>query len=258
MRSDEGFFPATGPHTVQPVFTTALAATAALVSLAFAGCTFERWLLKRRSYELTWTIAMLTFSLGAWSLAWGSSAGWDGTNFRMFYVFGAIVNVPLLAVGQIELLTRRPWVRFLRPTVVSAAVFCMGVLAVSPLRGAVPADRLPQGKEVFGVLPRVLAGVASAGGAMVVFGGAAYSTVTMLRTRRRERTRHEPTNRVVGTALITLGTIVLSISGTLQKRFGEMTAFAITLTLGVIILFLGFLVATWRVGSNGSRSSLGA
>jgi hypothetical protein len=224
---------------VQLVFTTALAATAALVSFAFAGCTFERWLLKRRSYELTWTLAMLTFSLGAWSLAWGSSAGWNAANFRMFYVFGAIVNVPLLAVGQVELLTRRAWVQLLRPGVILASVFAMGVLAVTPLRGAVPPGRLPQGKEVFGILPRVLAAVASAGGAAVVFGGAAYSTFMLIRSRRQQ-----PINRVVGTGLITLGTVVLSISGTLQKRFGEMTAFAITLTLGIIILFVGFLVAT--------------
>jgi hypothetical protein len=238
------------PPTVHLVLTTALAAAAALVSLAFAGCTFERWLLKRRPYELTWTLAMLTFSLGAWSLAWGSSAGWNGANFRMFYVFGAIVNVPLLAVGQVELLSRRSWVRLLRPGVVLAAVFCMGVLTVSPLQHAVTPDRLPRGKEVFGALPRILAGVASAGGAIVVFAGAAYSTLTLIRARRQGPTG-EPLNRVFGTALITVGTVVLSISGTLQKRFGEMTAFAITLTLGVVILFAGFLVATWVRSSHG-------
>jgi hypothetical protein len=237
---------AKSPLRCTTMFTTALASTAMLVSLAFAGCTFERWLAKRRPYELTWTLAMLTFSVGAWSLAWGSSAGWNSANFRMFYVFGAIVNVPLLAVGQVELLSERRWVRFLRPAVLLAGMFAIGVLAVSPLRAAIPAERLPQGKDVFGVLPRVLAAVASAGGAVVVFAGAAYSTVSLIRARS------QPPNRVLGTGLITLGTVVLSVSGTLQKRFGEMTAFAITLTLGVIILFAGFLVAT--VPRNRSRT----
>ena len=117
----------------------------------------------------------------------------------------------------------------------------------APLRAPVPPNRLPQGSEVFGALPRILAAVGSAGGAMVVFGGAAWSTATLLR-QRRART-DAPTarllgRRAMGTGLITLGTVVLSTSGTLNKRFGEMTAFAITLTAGVCILFVGFLVTT--------------
>ncbi len=225
------------------MFTTALAATAALVSLAFAGCTFERWLVKRRPYELTWTLSLLTFFLGAWALAWGSAGGWNGANFRMFYLFGAIVNVPLLAVGQVEVLHSKPWVRFLRPVVLGCLVFAAGVLTVSPLKAPIPPGRLPVGREVFSALPRVFAAVGSAGGAFVVFAGAVFSLVSMIRARRSGAVRI-PGSRVGGTALIALGTIVLSASGSLNKRFGEMTAFAITLTAGVIILFVGFLVAT--------------
>ncbi len=228
--------------------TTALAATAALVSLIFAACTFERWLTRRRPYELTWSIALLTFCLGALALAWGSSAGWNSANFRLFYLFGAIVNVPLLAVGQIELLSRKPWVKHLRLVVVLVAIWATGVLTATPLKAEVPLERLPRGAEVFSTLPRVLAAVGSAGGAAVVFLGAGYSFAVLLRARlRRERDVGgvQPANaRVVGTGLITLGTVILSASGTLNKRFGEMTAFAVTLTAGVIVLFFGFVVSS--------------
>ena len=40
------------------------------------------------------------------------------------------------------------------------------------------------------------------------------------------------------------GTLVLGASGTLNGRLGASTAFAITLTVGITILFAGFLVAT--------------
>jgi hypothetical protein len=222
--------------------TTALAAAAALVSLAFAFMTHERWLVQRRPYERTWTLALGTFCVGALALAWGSAGGWGSVTFRLFYLFGAIVNVPLLAVGQVELLTSKRWIRHLRPLVVGACVFAGGVLMVAPLKAEIPSDRLPQGREVFGVLPRVLAAVGSAGGAFVVFGGAIYSLVTLLVGKRNGKI--VATNRVAGTALIALGTVVLSASGSLNKRFGEMTAFAITLTIGVIVLFAGFLVST--------------
>lgn len=225
------------------MLTTALAATAALVSLVFALMTHERWLLRRRPYEHTWTLALGSFCVGALALAWGSAAGWTGASFRLFYLFGAIVNVPLLAVGQVELLTARKWVRLLRPSVLGASLFSAGILAAAPLRASIPSDRLPQGREVFGAAPRILAGVASAGGALVVFGGAAYSLITM--TRRRRTGASVPGHRVAGTALIALGTVLLSASGSLNKRFGEMTAFAITLTAGVVVLFAGFMVSTF-------------
>jgi uncharacterized membrane protein HdeD (DUF308 family) len=79
----------------------------------------------------------------------------------------------------------------------------------------------------------------------VVFGGAIYSLVMLLVGKRNGKS--VPTNRVAGTALIALGTLVLSASGSLNKRFGEMTAFAITLTIGVVVLFAGFLVSTLSI-----------
>jgi hypothetical protein len=236
--------------------TTALAAAAALVSMAFAFMTHERWLVKRRPYERTWTWALGSFSIGAAALAWGSSAGWNSTNFRLFYLFGAIVNVPLLGVGQVELLSNAAWVRRLRPVVLIACVFSAGVLVATPLQGDIPSDRLPQGKEVFDALPRILAAIGSAGGALVVFVGAAYSLVRLITAKLRASSGTVPATRVAGTALITLGTIVLSASGSLNKRFGEMTAFAITLTIGVVILFAGFLVSTMRPSGKFSSKQL--
>jgi pilus assembly protein TadC len=46
--------------------------------------------------------------------------------------------------------------------------------------------------------------------------------------------------------LIALGTLVLSASGSLAGRFGEERAFTITLSVGVVILFVGFLVPSAR------------
>jgi hypothetical protein len=49
--------------------------------------------------------------------------------------------------------------------------------------------------------------------------------------------------------LIALGTIVLGASGTLNSVFGAMTAFAVTLLVGIVTIFAGFLVASIDVGS---------
>src|SRR5205823_13785584 len=98
-----------------------------------------------------------------------------------------------------------------------------------------PARARRQGKDVFGVLPRVLAAVGSGLGALVVFAGAVYSAI---RFRR---------GRMVGAnVLIALGTALLGAGGLLNSVLGEMTGFAVTLVVGIAVLFAGFLVASSR------------
>ena len=53
-----------------------------------------------------------------------------------------------------------------------------------------------------------------------------------------------PRRLVLGNVLISLGTLVLSGSGSLAGRFGKDQAFAVTLLSGVTVLFVGFLVAS--------------
>jgi hypothetical protein len=212
----------------------AMAAAAALVAAAFALSTLERWRARRRRHELAWTVALAMFALAAAALGVGVGVGWSEPAFRLFYFFGAIANVPFLALGTIYLLAGPRRGDRWAAGIALAVAFAGGVIAVAPLRHAIPADALvPQGSDVFGPLPRILAVVASAGGAMVVFGGAAWSA---LRFRR---------GRMVGAnVLIAGGTAILSASGVLNSVADEMTGFAITLVVGISVLFAGFLVAS--------------
>lgn len=218
---------------------SALAAAAGLVSLAFALSTLERWLDRRRPHELAWTVALAMFTVGAFALWSGAANGWNGPTFRVFYLFGAILNVPFLALGTVYLLGGRRRGDVWAAAVALTGAFAAGVVAVAPLQSPIPADRLPQGSEVFGALPRVLAAVASGAGATVVLAGALWSAWRLLR-------RH----RVVGSgrlaaanAVIALGTLVLGASGLLNSLLGQMEGFAVTLTAGITLLFAGFLAA---------------
>jgi hypothetical protein len=53
-----------------------------------------------------------------------------------------------------------------------------------------------------------------------------------------------PRRTALANLLIATGTLVLSGSGTLAGRLGEDRAFAVTLLVGVVILFSGFLTAS--------------
>src|SRR5436305_12304663 len=147
---------------------TAAAVGAALVALAFAMSTFERWLAGRKRHELAWSVSLLMFALASASLAAGAAGGWNGIDFRLFYFFGAIANVPFLALGTIYLFagprTGDKW----GAGIALFAAFSAGVVAVAPFTHPLPHDALAQGSAVFGPLPRILAATASAAGALVV------------------------------------------------------------------------------------------
>jgi hypothetical protein len=125
----------------------------------------------------------------------------------------------------------------------------VGVLAVAPMHAAaVTPDAIPDGKEVFGVFPRVLAGVGSGLGATVVLVGALWSMLRYSRARRTADGVDPVAARMVGAnALIALGTIILGSTGTLKGvAGGKDEAFALGLALGLGVIYAGFALAAPR------------
>jgi hypothetical protein len=226
-----------------------LAFLATAVSTLFAEATFKRWRHGRRPHEAAWTVALALFALASAALATGASTGWDRGVFRVFYLLGAVLNVPWLALGTVYLLFGERAGRRVRAVLVFASGLAVGVMLTAPVSGGVTGSAtIPVGKEVFGVFPRVLAAVGSGLGAVVVFGGAAWSAV---RFARAARGRAAPV-RVGGPSdgrmaaanvLIALGTLVLSGGGTLQGVLGHDEAFTVSLASGIAVVYAGFLVA---------------
>lgn len=227
----------------------ALAASATLVALGFALSTYDRWLRRRRAHDMAWSVSLSLFSLGAGALWWAEVTGWSLATFRLFYLAGAVLNVPWLALGTIYLLGGRGIGDRVRWWLVLLSGLSAGIVLFAPTRTSVSGKELPTGKDVFGVAPRLLAAVGSGVAALVIVAGALWSVYRL--ARRREpallgvrRNASSPVQLAVGNLLIALGTIVLSASGTVAGRLGNDTAFALTLLVGIAVLFAGFLVAS--------------
>ena len=224
----------------------ASAAGATVLATAFAAAVIERWAARRRRHDLAWGVALVLFAGGAASLWVGAAAGWSGPSFRAFYVLGAVLNVPVLALGTIYLLggTRRGdrWAA----AIALASAFAAGVIVAAPLRAPIPPNELPRGADVFGPLPRVLATTASAGGAAVVFSGAAWSAWRLRRSAAAAGTGAR--RRFAANLLIATGTLILSAGGLANSVFDEMTAFSVTLVAGIAPIFAGFLLAAAALG----------
>jgi hypothetical protein len=226
----------------------ALAAAATLVAVAFAFSTLDRWLRRRRAHELAWTVSLFLFALGSAALWWAESAGWSLGSFRVFYLAGAVLNVPWLALGTVYLLAGPEAGNRVRGWLVFLSGLTVGIVLFAPTRTGVHGSELPTGKVVFGVAPRVLAAVGSGVAALVIIVGAVWSAWRVWRGRvpslGATRTVAHPRRLVAGNLLIALGTLVLSGSGTLAGRLGKDRAFAVTLLVGISILFAGFLVTS--------------
>lgn len=229
----------------------ALAVGATLVALAATLATFDRWLLRKRPHEAAWSVAFALFTVASGALALGAGVGWDGGTFRVFYLFGAIVNVTVLAAGT-AMLHGSPVTRWRAAVGVALfATFATGVMVATPFTAALPADRLVRGSEVLPVLPRVLAAVASGVASVVVVVGALSSAV-------RFRSAKGGGRRAGGNVLIAAGVLLTGASGLANSLLGEMGAFAVFLTAGVSVIFLGYLVSTSQPSRPAVRSGAGA
>jgi hypothetical protein len=182
------------------------------------------------------------FTIAAAALALGASTGWDDVTFRVFYLFGAVLNVPWLALGTVALLMGAEAARRIRWYLVFFSGLAIGVLLSAPMAD-VSGTSIPVGQDVFGTFPRVLAAVGSGVGATVILAGAVWSGLRLA----RDPAAPGRARRTVANALIALGTLVLSSGGLLQGELGHDTAFVITLAVGIAVIDAGFLVAERRV-----------
>ncbi len=163
--------------------TVALAAGATLVAAAFTVAIGDRWATRRRPHELAWTVSLALFTFASAALWVGVATGWTAGSFRAFYLFGAILNVPWLALGSVLLLNGGKRAAGLLRGLASGRHSSPGLMIYAPLKAKVPSDDLPVGKDLFGVLPRVLAAAGSGVAATVIVVLALWSAWRLRRGR---------------------------------------------------------------------------
>lgn len=225
-------------------------ALATLIAVAFGCSTADRWARTGARHERAWTISLAMFAVGSFALFWAGATGWAPLNFRLFYLFGAILNVPWLALGTFWLLAPASTARRAEAIVTWLTPFCAGVVLATPLRATVEVKGLPSGKEVFGLGPRLMAGVGSGLAASVILAGAAWSAWRWLRISRTNDPAGPPKS-VAGRLAITNiciadGTLVLGSSGAFLGSGDAAINFSIALCAGIGLLFAGFLISSRR------------
>lgn len=220
---------------------TGLAFVATAVATLFAEATLVRWTERRTAHLGAWSVALAMFAGASAALAVGVSTGWETGTFRIFYLLGAVLNVPWLALGTVALLVSPDVARRTRVGLIFFSGLATGVLLSAPVE-PVSGFAIPVGSDVFGAFPRVLAAAGSGVGAVAILAGACYSAVRYL----RDRTAPRRARLAAANALIALGTLVLSSGGLVQGVVGHDEAFTLSLAVGISVVYTGFLIAEGR------------
>ncbi len=202
------------------------------VAGAYALAVALRYVRKRRPSHLAWAIGLLLFAVAAFNGFLARSGGATETEYRLFYLFGAIANVAWLALGTVFIVAPRYGRVALGAVLALTAVASYAVFA-TPVDLAVAVDTgrgFPDGS-----LPRILAAIGSGGGSVVLIGGALWSAWVFLRRRDQGR-------RALANVIIAVGVFIAAAGGTVAFT-GASGVLELTNLLGVSVMFVGFLLA---------------
>ncbi len=208
---------------------------AALVAFAFGGSLGRQFVDRRRPYQLVWTLALAMFGVASLALVGGVADGWSPLEFKVYWAFGAVLNVAFLAGGEALLLFRRSWVLWATSLVlVFASAYTLAVLRAAEIHDAYLSGQLPLGRDVFGD------GTAAYRAAQFV----AYPAYVLLLlgtlwSAWKMRGRPELRDRFTGTLAIAAGATIVAV-GAAFAATGLLVGFIATLVAGIAVMFWGF------------------
>lgn len=207
-------------------------ALSVLISAAFAALMARRYAARRRPYQIVWAIGLAMFAIANAAALLARTGGATPLEYQLFYLFGAILNVAWLALGTLFLLTPPIVARW--SLLIVLIVSTVAVIAVfsSPVDLTKAVDT-GKGFET-SPFPRILAGIGSGVGSLILFGGAIWSAYGFMRRRQQGR-------RAFANLLIAAGVAVAAFGG--AAAFTGASGFVESTNLvAITLIFIGFLL----------------
>jgi hypothetical protein len=213
----------------------AFPAAAALVSAIFAIQLLTSWAHRRRLSQLAWGVAMTMYAIASLAVAAGVSGGWDPTLYRLYWLFGACLNVPYLALGSVALLQKRPVTALVLALVFVSSLIAVIVVASSAVHLGTSPRNIPRGSEAWGK------GTLAA--KLPTYMSIPAYVIVVLIAVASSRGGKLPAHRIRGNWLIAIGATLVA-AGAPFARYGRGSAFSVFLAVGVIVMYLGFRLAS--------------
>jgi hypothetical protein len=211
-----------------------LALLGALAATAFGVDLWLDYRKRPRPHIAAYGTGMTMFAVATWAFYLGLSFGWTGPLYRMFYLFGAILNIPYLALGSMFLVVGRRSGQVMAIALGAFTAISTTLTATVPFANPLPEEGVPHDIFATGFGPRLFAIIGGAAGATILI---ILALVSILRFWKKNR-------RIVwGNLLIVAGTFAAASGGT-GLALGEGSAFAVSLLVAVTLIWAGYRVAS--------------
>ena len=177
------------------------------------------------------------FALATWALFLGTATGWTSASYRAFFLFGAIVNIPVLALGSMFLVVGRKAGHVMLMLLFPLFAIALPMTVAQPFdAGTLPDGGVPSGRdlwlEMFG--PRLWAAIGGGMGATIII---VLALVSLVRFHRKNP------RLVLGNLAIVAGTLAASTGGTILA-LGLDWGFAVSLLVAVTLIWAGYRIAS--------------
>lgn len=215
---------------------------ATVVSAVFAATLWRQYRRKPRAYLLAWSVALAIYAVAALTEVIGAASGWNSVLYRLYYFFGGITVVGVLALGTIYLLAPRFGRVALWLLVVLAAIGLAGIVGANLQPGLLDTHQVPSADTIrlehgsFNVIAILMAAVLNIIGSVILIGGALWSAYGVWR-------RGGAQSRLVANILIAGGAFIVAGASTLFRVFHVYELFYVGQAIGVLVIFGGFLAA---------------
>ncbi len=215
---------------------SALSLLAASVASIFAFDLWRDYRLRPRPHIAAYATGMMMFAVATWCLFIGVTFGWTGGVYRLFFLFGAVLNIPFLALGSMFLVVGKRSGHVMTVALGALAAISTTLTLTVPFQQPLPEGGIPHDMFATGFGPRLFAIIGGATGATILMVLALVSLVRFWHKNRRI---------VWGNALIVAGTVTAAWGGT-GLALGEASGFALSLLLAVTFIWAGYRVASGR------------
>jgi hypothetical protein len=215
---------------------------ATVISAIFATTLWRQYRRKPRAYLLAWSIALAVYAVAALTEVIGAAGGWNPLLYRIYYFFGGITVVGVLALGTIYLLAPRFGRAALGLLVLLTAIGLVGILGANLQIGLLATHQVPSADAIrlehgaFNVIAILMAAVLNSVGSVILIGGALWSAYGAWR-------RGGAQSRLVANILIAAGAFIVAGASTLFRVFHVYELFYVGQAIGVLVMFGGFLAA---------------
>ena len=187
---------------------------------------------KRSTYLLWWMIGVFFYGAGTVTESINTLYGYDPTNFKAWYIFGALLGGAPLAQGTVHLLMKKKAATILDVLLIATIVIASIMVIASPLKEG-PHPKLT-GKILEWTYIRYITPFINIYAFLFLVGGAVYSAVLYARKGIHKK-------RMWGNILIALGGLLPGIGGSSAKA-GYIEVLYITEFLGLCLIYAGYHV----------------